>query len=124
MAEIGRPQSFRDLVAWQRNMDLVAEIYNLTREWPATEQFCLTSQVRRAAVSVPSNIAEGHGRTGAREYLHHASIAFGSLCEVETQLLLAQRLSYLDMASCASVLEHVDECRRLLRGLLRSLRAT
>jgi four helix bundle protein len=79
-------------------------------------------RVRRAAVSVPSNIAEGHGRFGTGEFLHHLSIAFGSLCEVETQLLIAQQLSYSDGMTIDALMEQLTEVRRLLHGLLRSLR--
>jgi four helix bundle protein len=118
----GGKQGFRDLIVWQRAMTLVTEVYKETSHWPREEQFGLTAQVRRAAVSVPSNIAEGHGRFGAREFLHHASIAFGSLCEVETQLLIAERLSYSDRVTIETLMEQVTEVRRLLHGLLRSLR--
>jgi four helix bundle protein len=82
-------QSFRDLVAWQRAMDLAEGVYHATSTWPRDEVFGLTAQVRRAAVSVMANIAEGHGRTGSREFLHHLSIADGSLSEVEAHLLFA-----------------------------------
>ena len=122
MAEPGRRQGYQDLVAWQRALDLVIGVYDATRRWPTEERFGLVAQVRRAAVSVPSNIAEGHGRSGAREYLHHASVAFGSLCELETQLLIAARLGYLDATDSASLLAQIGDVRRLLLGLIRSLR--
>ncbi len=118
---VGR-QGFRDLVAWQRAMALVTAVYEATRLWPREEQFGLTAQVRRAAVSIPSNIAEGHGRFGPREFLHHLSIAFGSLCEVETQLLIADRLAYGDPQTTQALTAQLTEVRRLLRGLIRSLR--
>ncbi|MDP9486351.1 MAG: four helix bundle protein [Actinomycetota bacterium] len=106
-------------------MGLVVAIYEATEHWPREEQFGgLTSPVRRAAVSVPSNIAEGHGRTGPREFSHHLSIAYGSLCEVETQLESAERLSYLDATVTETLMASVADVRRLLRGLLRSLRDT
>jgi four helix bundle protein len=89
-----RMRSYRDLVAWQKAMDLVQEVYAATREWPRREAFGLTSQVRRAAVSVPSNIAEGYGRQSSREFLNYLSIAYGSLMELETQLLIGFRLGY------------------------------
>lgn len=115
-------QGFRDLIVWQRAMTLVTGVYDVTRGWPREEQFGLTSQIRRAAVSVPSNIAEGRGRFGPREFLHHLSIAFGSLCEIETQLLIAERLAYSDPSTVRSLLDQTTEVRRLLRGLMRSLR--
>ena len=116
-------QGYRDLVVWQKAIDLVASVYQATGNWPREEQFGgLTSQVRRAAVSIPSNIAEGHGRTGPREFAHHVSIAFGSLCELETQLLIAERLGYLSTQRVEPVMAAIADVRRLLRGLLRSLR--
>src|SRR4051812_24437504 len=107
-------QGFRDLVVWQRGMELVTEIYKASRSWPKDEQFGLTAQLRRAAVSVPSNIAEGNGRSGVNEFRHHLSVAFGSLCEVETQLLVAEQLTYLDSSSAAQLLERVANVRRPL----------
>ena len=83
----GAKPGYQDLVAWQKAMALVIAVYRVTSAWPREEQYGLTSQIRRAAVAIPSNLAEGHGRTGAREYAHHVSIAFGSLCDLETQML-------------------------------------
>ena len=97
-------------------------IYDASRRWPSEEQFGLTSQIRRASVSVPTNIAEGHGRSGPRGYLHHASMAFGSLCETETQVKIARRLGYLDDVVAESLLNGIANVRRLLLGLIRSLR--
>lgn len=121
MSEAGKP-GFRNLVAWQKAMALVASVYQTTGSWPREEQFGLTAQVRRAAVSIPSNIAEGHGRTGSREFLHHLSVAYGSLGEVETQLLIAEQLSYMDSQTLTNLMDDIGDVRRLLRGLLRSLR--
>jgi four helix bundle protein len=115
-------QSFRDLIAWQRAMDLAAAVYEVTRSWPREEIYGLTAQTRRAAVSVMANIAEGKGRTGSREFLHHLSIADGSLAEVEAHLLLAQRLGFLDETTMAPLLQQIAETRRLVRGLIRGLR--
>ncbi len=116
-----RDRGYRDLVAWQRAMDLVGMVYEASRDWPKEEQFGLTNQARRAAVSVPANIAEGKGRSGVREYLHHVSIAHGSLCEIETHLLLAGRLGYLDAATLEPLLERSAEVGRLLRGPIKRL---
>src|SRR5215203_1927716 len=104
-------------------MELVTQVYAATRSWPYEERFGLTSQVRRAAVSVPSNVAGGHARTGPREFFHHVSIAFGSLAEVETQVLIANRLGYLDAKHTQWLLSHVIDARRPLSGLLQSLHA-
>lgn len=116
-------QSYRDLAAWQRSMTLVEGVYRATGTWPQTEMYGLTSQVRRAAVAIPANIAEGQGRTGTREFLHHLSIASGSLREVETHLLIGQRLGYLDQNLCDTLLRQTDEVSRILLGLIRSLRS-
>jgi four helix bundle protein len=102
-------------------MDLVLAVYHVMKQLPREEQYGLTSQVRRAAVAIPSNPADGHGRTGPREFAHHASIAYGSLCELETQLLLADRLGYTPPDESMDLAALTTEVRRLLRGLLRSL---
>jgi four helix bundle protein len=114
-------QSYRDLLVWQKSMDLVTEIYQLTRPFPHEELFGLTSQTRRAAVSVPANIAEGYGRIHRKEYLHHLSIARGSLMEVETHLQIAVRLTYLSREQGAQIWSLLQEVGRLLNGLIRSL---
>jgi four helix bundle protein len=103
-------------------MDLVAAVHEATRKWPRDEQYGLTAQVRRAAVSVPANIAEGHARSGAREFAHHVSIAYGSLSELETQIRIAQRLGYDDTMTTEWLLTQPAEVRRVTLGLLRSLR--
>jgi four helix bundle protein len=119
----GSIQSYRDLTAWQRAMDLAEAVYRSTQSWPRDELYGLTNQARRAAASVPANIAEGKGRYGAAEFLHHLSIAKGSLHEMETHLLLGQRLGYMPAADAESLLTHSAEVGRLLTGLIRSLRA-
>jgi four helix bundle protein len=113
--------SFKDLVAWQKAMNLVTEIYRISRKFPQDELFGLTSQIRRAAVSIPSNIAEGRGKSSKGEfhqYLHHA---MGSLAEVETQLLIARNLGYLDEVEVNQTTELVAETGRVLSGLLASI---
>src|SRR5687768_4338325 len=87
-------KSYRDLIVWQKGMDLVEDVYKKTKEFPKEELYGLTSQLRRAVVSVPSKIAEGQGRNSTKEFA--PSIAYGSLCEVETQCLIAHRLGYLE----------------------------
>lgn len=121
MGDDGGP-GYRRLVAWQKGMDLVEAVYQSTKAWPRDEQYGLTSQVRRAAVSVPSNIAEGHARSGPREFAHHVSIAYGSLSEMETQILIAQRLGYSDTMTSEWLMTQASETRRVTLGLLRSLR--
>src|SRR4026207_1583563 len=90
---------YRDLIVWQRAIDLTELVHRTTRAFPREERFELTNQIGRAAASVPSNIAEGHGRTHLREYLNHLSIARGSLMELETQLTIAARRQYLSIES-------------------------
>ena len=113
---------YRELVAWQRAMDLVADVYGITRQFPAGELYGLTNQVRRAAVSIPSNIAEGQGRGIGREFAHHRRIAAGSLNEVETQLLIAERLGYAHASDVARLLDLSAEVGRVINGLLKSLK--
>jgi four helix bundle protein len=98
--------SFRDLRVWQAGMDLVEEVYRATERFPARESFGLASQMQRAAVSVPSNLAEEHTRAHTRENLHHVAMAHGSLAELQTQVEIARRLGYLHASECASISEH------------------
>jgi four helix bundle protein len=115
-------RSYRDLVVWQRAMGLVSECYQLSKELPSDERYGLTSQIRRAAVSVPANIAEGNARRGPKEYLHHVSIAQGSLAELETELMLAEDLGYVSSKEVATVLDQAADVGRLLSRLEASLR--
>lgn len=102
-------------------MDLVEKIYKASRTFPREELYALTSQIRRASVSIPSNIAEGQGRRTTADFLRHLSIAYGSLREVETQTLIAARLCYLAQRQCKEVLDVAGEVGRLLNGLTSSL---
>lgn len=116
-------QSHRDLSVWQLGMEITEHIYHLTRDFPADERFGLISQLRRAAVSVPANIAEGNARSSTKQYLHYLSIAVGSLAEIDTFLDLAVRLAYGQPVSIQRLTSLIGEERRMLRGLQRSLRA-
>ncbi len=111
--------NFRDLQAWQKAMDLVEEVDRASRGFPTDEKYGLVSQIRRAAVSVPSNIAEGHSRPTA-DFVRFLNIARGSLSEVETQMELAQRLGFI--ADITNVAEQAAETGRILNGLIRALR--
>lgn len=115
-------KTYRELVGWQRAMDLVEQIYLVTKGFPREETYGLTSQIRRAAVSVPSNIAEGQGRQSTKEFINHLSIAYGSLLEVETQTLIAQRLSYITREQSSDILTTTAEIGRLINGLTTALR--
>jgi four helix bundle protein len=102
-------------------MDLVEEIYKVSKGFPREETYGLRSQIRNAVVSVPSNIAEGQGRRTTPDFLRHLSIAYGSLREVETQTLIAARLRYIAQAKCAELMNLAGEVGRLLNGLMASL---
>ncbi len=115
-------QHYRQLIAWQKGMAMVGSIYKVSATFPKEETYGLTVQLRRATVSVPSNIAEGQGRDSTREFLHYLLIAYGSLMEVETQILIAGDLKYLTEAETETILEHSAETGRVINGLMRSLR--
>lgn len=116
-----RIKSYRDLLAWQKAMMLVEEVYRTTKGFPKEEIYALTQQIRRAAISVPSNIAEGHSRTGSREFVHRLSIANGSLSEGETQMEIARRLGYISAGQLEKFEEMTSEIGRILQGLMNSL---
>ena len=113
--------SYKDLIVWQKSMDLVTKVYQMTAALPASEQFGLISQMRRCAISVPSNIAEGYGRQATGEYRHHLCIGRASVLELETQVLLAQRLGYLAEGQSKSILEDIDDISKMLASLISKL---
>jgi len=115
-------QSYQDLVAWRKAMDLVTQIYRVSHKFPREEIFALTSQLRRAAVSVPSNIAEGQGRSSRKEFLYFLGNAKGPMSEVETQILIARNLGYIGDEDLTTLLNLSSEVGRILNGLLASLR--
>jgi four helix bundle protein len=108
------------LLVWQEAMALVKQVYCASNNFPPHEMYALTSQMRRAAVSIPSNIAEGAGRTGGKEFLHFLSISRGSLCELETQVLLATDLGYL--TENKDLMQRIDRVFALLGGLMNKSR--
>ncbi len=115
-------QSYRELAVWQKAMFLAEECYRVTRVFPREEMFGMTSQIRRAAVSIPANIAEGQGRQYTKEFLHHLSIARGSLKELETHLILTQRVGLLEApADLGRLLGLTEEISRMISGLRKSL---
>jgi four helix bundle protein len=115
--------TFRDLDVWRQGMDLVEHCYKITASFPKSELYGLTSQLRRAAVSIPSNLAEGHGRRTTRAYLNHVSIAIGSHAELTTCIELAGRLGLLPGTEKDRILEQSNSVGRLLYGLYRALAA-
>ena len=114
-------QHYRELKVWQVAMNLAEHCYLATKSFPQEERFGLTSQIRRAAASIPANIAEGQGRQHTKEFLYHLSVARGSLMEVETHLLLSQRVGLLNPATLDALLTMSDEISRMLSGLRRAL---
>lgn len=114
-------KSYRELEAWREAMTLVEEVYRATASFPQHEIYGLTQQIRRSAVSIPSNIAEGQGRKSPGGFKYHTLIARGSLCELETQLLLAERLAYLECEKSRALQERMQLVGRLIGGLVRYL---
>ncbi len=114
--------SYRDLIVWQKAMDLVVLCYQIAGSFPKDEIYGLTSQLRRSAVSIPANIAEGHGREGLGEYIHFLGIAQGSLRETETHLLIASRLNFVNSNNLNQALKLSEEVSKMLGSLLRGLK--
>jgi four helix bundle protein len=114
-------KDYRELIVWQKAMDLVETIYLTTKAFPKDELYGLTSQIRRAAISIPSNIAEGNGRNTTRDYVHFLGMAYGSVKEVETQVLIAERLQYINSTRSNELVKMTGEISRLVSGLMNSL---
>jgi len=121
MNEGTRVQDYKQLLVWQKAMQLAEQIYQLTRGFPADERFALVAQMRRAAVSVPSNIAEGQARRTTGEFVRFLSHAQGSLAEVDTQLLLSVRLGFCSQSKADPILALIVELRKMLASLRRKL---
>lgn len=118
---MGRVESYQDLRVWKRGMQLVSVVYDLTMSFPDNERYGLTSQLRRAAVSVPSNVAEGWGQKTARHYVHHLRVARSSIFEIETQVMIAIRLGYIEPDVGREVLKDTDIESRMLMSLITRL---
>lgn len=114
-------QTYKELVVWQKGVSLVTVLYKLTEQFPKSEIFGLTSQIRRAAVSIPANIAEGYGRAHRAEYVQFLRIAFGSGAELETHLLVASNLGFANKDDIQKANEHLAEVMRMLSKLISSL---
>jgi four helix bundle protein len=114
-------KTFRDLIVWQKSMALVTEIYKLSKGFPKDEAYGLTSQLRRCAISIPSNIAEGYGRNSTNEYLHFLRIATGSLYELQTQIEISMNLNYLKRSNFDELYESSREIERMLSSLIGKL---
>ena len=116
-----KPQSYKDLVVWQKGIQAAKLIYNLTRNFPGEEKFGMISQMRRAAISIPSNIAEGQARHTTKEFIQFISHAEGSVAELETQLILSIELTFATSADTKEIFALLDELRRMNNGLRRKL---
>ena len=114
-------KNYKELKVWRRSYQLCLEIYRITKGFPKEERYGLTSQIRRAAVSVPSNIAEGYGRKTTPEYIRFLYIAYGSNCELETQILISGDLGYIESGKLEILLEGIGEVERMLKALIKSI---
>ena len=117
----GRISGYKDLLVWQKGIALVRSIYEITRTFPGDERFGLPAQMRRAAVSIPSNIAEGQARHTTREFIHFVSTSEGSFAELETQLIIAIELKYCAHSDVQTTFDSMSELRKMLNGLRRKL---
>lgn len=115
--------SYRDLKVWQAGIAVTKQVYILTQSFPKYETYGLSSQIQRAAVSIPSNIAEGWARDSTQEFLRFITIALGSLAELETQSIVSKELNYIDEETLAKILTQTNEIQKMLRGLQKSLKA-
>ena len=120
----GQIRSFRDLVAWQKAIELCKGVYAISATFPDAERFGLTSQIRRAAVSIPSNIAEGYGRRRTKDYIRYLDMARASLYEVDTQLVLARELGFAEKNELEPLMTLLNEAGRILSGLIASIERT
>jgi four helix bundle protein len=114
-------KNYTELKVWQKAYQLCLEIYKITKDFPREERYGLTAQIRRAAVSIPSNIAEGYGRRTLGEYIRSLTIAYGSICELETQVLLSNDLTYIKEENFDKLQRNIKEIERMLKALIRSL---
>lgn len=114
-------KNYKDLNVWQESYQLCLIVYKVTKRFPENEKYGLTSQIRRAAVSIPSNIAEGYGRKTTQDYIRFLYIAYGSTCELETQILLSGDLGYLDKENLSGFQSKIGSIERMLKALIKSL---
>jgi four helix bundle protein len=120
--KIQKSRSYQDLEVWKLSIEFVKEIYLITEKFPKSETYGLSNQIRRAAVSIPSNIAEGQGRNSSKEFRQFLSIALGSVAETETQLIIAKEINFLRNDELEPLLVTIDRIRKMLKGLSKSIR--
>ena len=114
-------ETHKDLLVWQKSIAFVTAIYNLTKSFPKEELYCIVSQIRRAAVSIPSNMAEGCARRNTREYIQFLYVSLGSAAELETQLIISSNLGYINENDNQNILKNLEEIIRMITGLIKSL---
>jgi four helix bundle protein len=116
-----KSRSYRDLEVWKLSIELVKEVYHQTHKFPTSEIYGLTNQMRRASISIPSNIAEGQGRNSPKEFRQFLAIALGSMAELETQLIIATEIGYVSSAELDPLLGRIDTIRKMTKSLSKSL---
>jgi four helix bundle protein len=116
-----KSRSYRDLEVWKLSIDFVKKVYQVTHNFPDSEKFGLINQIRRAAVSIPSNIAEGQGRNSTKEFKQFLAIGLGSLAELETQLIIAKEIEYLTQNGLDALLSPLDRIRKMIKGLSKGI---
>lgn len=116
--------NYKELKIWQKSVDLAVKIYDLTKDFPREELYGLTSQIRRSAISISSNIAEGAGRNSKKDFNNFLGISHGSSCELSTQLIIAQRINFIDKIALDSMLKDIDEIQKMNWSLKKSLKLT
>lgn len=121
MSVLSKISSHKDLLVWQKGMELVKLIYSITQSFPNDEKFGLTSQIRRSAISIPSNIAEGYGRDFTKNYSHFLKISRGSLTELETQMIIAFEIGYIDKSEFDQVVSLIEEENKMLNSLIKKM---
>ena len=114
-------KSYKDLKVWQKSYELCLDIYRIAAKFPKEERYGLTSQIRRSVVSIPSNIAEGYGRKTTKDYIRMLYISYGSVCKLETQILLAGDLDLIKKDELGTVKKDIEEIERMLKALIKSL---
>jgi four helix bundle protein len=118
---MGEIRSYKDLIVWQKAIELVASVYSISKTFPNEEKFGLINQLNRAVVSVPANIAEGWGRESSKNYLQFLRISRGSLMEVETLMIISKNLNYIDDNSFKLISDKIEETGKILQGLIKSI---
>jgi four helix bundle protein len=117
-----KSRSYKDLEVWKLSIDFVKQVYQVTRNLPASENYGLINQIRRAAVSIPSNIAEGQGRNSAKEFRQFLAISLGSVAELETQLIIAREIGYLGLDELNALLPTIDRIRKMIKALSKGIK--